>query len=112
MYNVLVVTQCSFSALLEIDSSVFVIIITALTLISQFILCFKSKKTVIKIIPTAISVLTTAAFIFMITLSSGFDALGYLLIAIFSGFVSVGCVLCWIIYGIIGLLNRKKKNKL
>ena len=99
-------------SLLEIDYSVFVIAITALTLILQIILCFKSKKTVIKLIPTVISVITTVAFIVMISLSTGWEVLGYLLLAVFSAFVSAGCILCWIIYGIIKVFKRKPKEKI
>ncbi len=94
------------SNVFEIDiPSLVVLFSVLLTLVLQLLLCFKAKKTLVKLLPVAL--LTIAAIVLYIIRINvgGWDALGYLFFIVLSFGLLVVCGLCWGVWAI----TRKSK---
>lgn len=79
----------------DIRTDIFVLILSILLLTVQLLLCFKVKKTVVRIIPVCLLSCLTAVFITLIFVSEGWDSLGFLLLAICSAALLLVCGLGW-----------------
>ena len=72
----------------------------------QLLLCLLSRRVFVRLIPTLLSVLFAGGCFAMIFLSTGWDAIGYLLLAIIGSFPAAACLLAWVIYFVVWLINR------
>lgn len=86
----------------------YVYVISVLFFIAQMILCFKVKRLWIRLIPTLPTFVLTVIFSILIFVSEGWDAIGFLLLAIITGGPLAGCVLAWFIWAIYKICKRKK----
>ena len=90
--------------LLEMDENILYIGALVLVLLIQLFLCFKLENTFIKLVPTLLFLIATIAFFILTLLSQSWDALGYLLLAIFAGALLASSLVAWIIYLILNKL--------
>lgn len=75
----------------------------------QFILCFKVKSRIARLLPVIIlSIITTAAII-AAAVCTGWDVVFYIVSAIYLGIMLVVCGFVWGIWGIYRLVKRKQK---
>ena len=91
----------------EITRYIFAISVVALLPV-QIFLCFKAKGRVIRIVPVIILSVLTFIYYFMGVISSGWDTLGYMLIASFTGSVLFLCGISWV-FGQSSNISRKKR---
>lgn len=91
----------------EITRYIFAISVVALLPV-QIFLCFKAKGRVIRIVPVIILSVLTFIYYFMGVISSGWDTLGYMLIASFTGSVLFLCGISWGVWTIIKYIKKKK----
>ena len=91
-------------------TDVWIILALLLTLLLQVFLCLKVKKLWIRLIPTAILFVSTVVFTVLLFLSEGWDALGYLLLALFAALFLGASVLGWLTYAIVKAV-RTRRNK-
>ena len=77
--------------------------------IVQLILCFKSESGFLKALPLLLSLGAAITFIVLMYSIQGWDAIGYLVLALLSGAAFVACLLAWIIYGIAKAGDRKRR---
>ena len=94
------------SCVFEFDYTTVVVLISVIvTLFLQILLCFKSKKMWVKILPAMLLVLSAIVFFICSVRIGGWDAFGYL----FFAFLSIGlifvCGIGWVIWAIV-----RKKN--
>lgn len=99
--------------ILEIDSDIFLLIISTIVLIIQLLLCFKIKNKFIKLIPVILFLILTIIFSIFIFVLDGWDSVGSLLLAIGSLFLLFVCSVSWIIWRFnMKLENEKLKMKI
>ena len=89
----------------DIRTDIFVLILSAILLIAQLLLCFKVKKTVVRLIPVCLLSCLTVVFTALIFVFEGWDSLGFLIIAICSAALLLVCGLGWGIWWLVK--NRK-----
>ena len=77
---------------------------------TQLFLCLKMKNVFVRLIPTFLTFAVTAVLFAMIYISNGWDRVGYLLLTIYSAILFLCCIAAWIIYAIIKLIQRFKKE--
>lgn len=87
--------------------SIIYIISPILIFLIQLAFCFKIKNVFIKLIPTVIPLVASAVFAILMPLSTGWDVLGYLLLAIFAICSSFGAGAAWLIWCFSRLLRGK-----
>lgn len=92
----------------EIDTTVFVFIVSVLVLLIQLLLCFKVKSLLIRLIPTILFLSAAVIFAIMIAFSSGWDSIGWLFISLCCAFVALFCAIGWGIFGIVKIIKKKK----
>ena len=94
---------------IKIDFSNFIAMLIGVVIFTlQLILLFKTKRLIIKLLPTFLAILLAIIFLigFALTGGNGWDALGWLLLIVFD-IIYVGVIaFSWIIYGIIKLIKR------
>ena len=73
----------------------------------QLLLCFKVKSKLVRLVPVCLLVLPTVLFAVLSAMATGWDALGYLFLALFAGFMLLLCGVGWGIWGMIRLIKRK-----
>ena len=92
---------------IEIDPiTAFVAIMAVTVLIMQLLLCFKAKKTLVKLIPSVLLVTSTIVFSILSACIGGWDGIGLLFFALFSIGLLVMSGIGWGLWAI-----AKKKNK-
>ena len=85
----------------ELDMPTLVVLVSVmLTLLLQLLLCFKAKKTLIKLVPVIL--LTIAAIVLYIIAHNigGWDALGYLFFVALCFGLLIVCGICWGVWAI------------
>ncbi|MBR2937416.1 MAG: hypothetical protein IKB80_02845 [Oscillospiraceae bacterium] len=91
----------------ELDYTTLVVFISVIvTLLLQILLCFKSKKMWVKILPAMLLVLSAIVFSICSARIGGWDAFGYLFFAFLSLGLIIVCGIGWIIWAIV-----RKRNK-
>ena len=89
----------------EIDFPTIVVFVSVIvTLILQLLLCFKSKKTFVKMTLLAFLILSTIVFFVCSATMSGWDGLGYLFFALLS-FALI--FVCGIGFGIWAIVRKR-----
>lgn len=72
----------------------------------QLLLCLLSRRVFVRLIPTVLAVLFAGGCFAMIFLSTGWDAIGYLLLATIACFPMAACVLAWIIFFVVWVIRK------
>ena len=86
----------------EIDFPTIVVFVSAITiLILQLLLCFKTKKIFIKLLPIALLIVSTIVFSICSASINGWDGLGYLFFALLSLGLLFVCGIGWGIWAIV-----------
>ena len=86
----------------ELDMPTLVVLFSVLlTLVLQLLLCFKVKKTLIKLLPVIL--LTIAAIVlYIISINvGGWDAFGYMFFVVLCFGLLVVCGLCWGVWALV-----------
>lgn len=93
----------------EFDPTTLLIVAACIVaFVIQLLLCLRSRRVWVRLIPTVLSVLVAAVFFGMIYLFEGWDAIGYLLLAIIACFPAATCIFAWLIFGIVCIFRKKR----
>lgn len=86
---------------IEFDgTTVFAFAMAALVLILQLLLCYKTKKKLIQLLPMILLAISTVVFCVLSACIGGWDAFGYLFFAILSFGLLFVCGVVWVIWAI------------
>ena len=91
---------------IDINIAVFIILLSAVTLLLQLLLCFKAKRKLIKLLPIAVLAVFAIAFYAYAVYVNGWDGLGYLFFALLSAGLIFVCGIAWGIRAIVRKMNR------
>jgi len=94
-----------FESYFEIDYATVTIFVSAISaLLLQLGLCFKIKRTIIKLLPIALLIVSTIVFYICAVSINGWDGFGYL----FFAFLSFGLIfVCGIGWGVWAIAQKK-----
>ncbi len=96
----------------KIDFSNFIGILIGLVIfVVQLILLFKGKYIIIKLLPVILLVTAGIVCFIGLLLSTGWDAIGWLLLVVFAIIFLCVCAGAWAIYGIVKLIKLIVKSK-
>ena len=84
------------------------IVSAAVILPVQLLLCFKIRKNVIRLLPVIVLSVLTAVLSLLAATTSGWDSLGYVILAVFTGLMLLACGGAW---GIWAVAKRMKKGE-
>lgn len=84
------------------------IVSVAVILPVQLLLCFKIRKIVIRLLPVMVLSVLTAVLSLLAAITSGWDSLGYVFLAVFAGIMLLVCGGAW---GIWAIAKRMKKSE-
>ncbi len=84
------------------------IVSVAVILPAQLLLCFKIRKIVIRLLPVMVLSVLTAVFSLLAAVTSGWDSLGYIVLAVFAGMMLLACGGAW---GIWSIAKHMKKGE-
>ena len=84
------------------------IVSVAVILPVQLLLCFKIRKIVIRLLPVMVLSVLTAVLSLLAAVTSGWDSLGYIVLAVFTGIMLLVCGGAW---GIWAIVKRMKKSE-
>lgn len=73
----------------------------------QLLLCFKAKRRIVRLLPAALLGSVTMAFLLAALLAKGWDAIGYIFLAIFSGMMLLACGAGWAIWAAVRFWRKK-----
>lgn len=91
---------------IDINIAVFIILVSAVTLLLQLLLCFKAKRKLIKLLPIAVLAVFAIAFYAYAVYVNGWNGLGYLFFALLSaGLIFV----CGIAFGVWAIVRKTTK---
>ncbi|MBR5123794.1 MAG: hypothetical protein IKU90_01575 [Clostridia bacterium] len=92
----------------DVELTTVTLILSATVLLPlQLLLCFKVKSKLVRLVPVCLLALPTVLFAVLSVTATGWDALGYLFLALFAGFALLLCGVGWGIWGMIRLIKRK-----
>ena len=77
----------------------------------QLVLCFKAKKRLIKLLPTAVFAVAMIVFYIMMLTAKDWSALVYVILAVFFGVLFLFSGIAWGIWAVLRLVNKKKCGK-
>lgn len=77
----------------------------------QLVLCFKAKKRLIKLLPTAVFAVAMIAFYIMMITAKDWSAFVYVILAVFFGVLLMFSGIAWGIWAIARLVKKKKCSK-
>ena len=92
----------------QLSTEFWVCLIATLLFALQLFLCFKVKRIWLRILPTIIAFATTVVFSAMIFITDGWDAIGYLILALCAAIMTAVTALALIIYAIITAIRKRK----
>ena len=93
----------------DTELTTFVLVFSIVILLPvQLLLCFRVKRTVLRLLPSILLSVATLFFIVRAIAATGWDGLGYIFLAVFTGFMLLMCGFGW---GIWWLIHRKKHRK-
>lgn len=84
------------------------IVSAAVILPVQLLLCFKIRKIVIRLLPVMVLSVLTAVLSLLAAVTSGWDSLGYIVLAVFTGIMLLVCGSAW---GIWAIAKHMKKGE-
>lgn len=77
----------------------------------QLLLCFKVKNLFLRLLPVVFFPIATVIFTILATTSHDWDALAYLVFAIFGGVLTLVCLAAWLIWLILRSIEKRKLQK-
>lgn len=92
------------------------IAIFAAVVIVQFLLCFKAKRLVLRLLPATALLAATSVFLVLTAITKGWDVIGYLLLTVYTALMLLSCGIVWGIFAIVKLIkkvsyeNRKERS--
>ncbi len=93
---------------IKIDTSNFIgILIGIAFFVVQLILLFKVKFIIIKLLPAILLVIAGIVCFIGMSLTNGWDVLGWFLLLVFAIIYLCVCAGAWLIYGIVKLIKKK-----
>lgn len=95
---------------INIRTDIFVLIVSVLLFAVQLLLCFKVNKVFVRLIPTLLMFILTVSFTLLIFFFEGWDALGFLVLALCTAYPLLACGMAWVIW-VFYKRYRAKKNK-
>ena len=90
-----------------IRTDIFVLIISVLFFAVQMLFCFKVRKLRVRLLPTLPPLILTVTFILLIFFFEGWDALGFLVLALCTAYPLLACGIAWAIWAI----HKRYKSK-
>lgn len=75
----------------------------------QFLLCFKVKNLLVRLLPSIILVVATVMFFALMFTSQDWDAVGYAIFAVFSGSLLIITGIVWGIWVIVSVVQKKRR---
>ena len=75
----------------DIRSDIFVLLLALVMLVIQLVFCLKVKPKWLRFAPLCLSLLCVAVFVALAIIFDGWDAVGFLIIAIVAAAIAVGC---------------------
>ena len=91
------------------DPIVWVLILSVVAVFPcQLLLCFKVRSIIVRLLPLVGLLIATALFAYKSFTASGWDGLGYLLIAFLTAILFGVCGLCWAIFGIVRYVKKRR----
>ena len=94
---------------IKIDTSNFIAILIGIVVFAvQLVLLFKVKYLIIKLLPTILTIVVGVVCFICMSLTEGWDAVGWLLLMVFCLIYLGVCAFALLIYGIVKLITRKK----
>ena len=94
----------------DIRSDVFVLLLALVMLVIQLVFCLKIKPKWLRFAPLCLSLLCVAVFVVLAIIFDGWDAVGFLIIAIVAAAIAVGCIIGIAISAIIQKKKRRKRH--
>ena len=92
---------------IEFDPTNLIVITACIAVFAvQLLLCLLARRVLVRLIPTILAVLFAGGCFVMIFLSTGWDAIGYLLLATIACFPVAACVLAWIIFFVVWIIKK------
>ena len=92
---------------IEFDPTNLIVIAACIAVFAvQLLLCLLARRVLVRLIPTILAVLFAGGCFAMIFLSTGWDAIGYLLLATIACFPVAACVLAWIIFFVVWVIKK------
>ncbi len=94
--------------------TVFVVISMIMVFALQLLVCFKSKSRTANLMPAALFLLASNAWLINPFDPRGYDTLGFVPISFYMLFYAISCALAWVVYQIVRLIVRhvnKKNNR-
>ena len=86
----------------EFDMPTMVVLFSIfLTSIVQLLLCFKAKKTLVKLLPVALLAVATIVLYIIARNVGGWDALGYLFFVVLCFGLLIVCGICWGVWAVV-----------
>ena len=93
----------------QMSLGVFIFIFSAVVLLPfQLFICFKVKKLILRLLPVIILFALALAFIICSFSASGWDAIGYIFLALFTGFMILACGIGWAVWTIYCAVKKRK----
>jgi len=80
---------------LEMDTTVFAVIAAAVMLTVQLVLCFKGNKLWVRLIPVCLCAAAAVVCFVLEFLSDGWDAIGFMFLALFLTALLLVCGIGW-----------------
>ena len=90
------------------ELTIIALVSVAVILPVQLLLCFKIRKIVIRLLPVMVLSVLTAVLSLLAATTSGWDSLGYIVLAVFTGIMLLVCGGAW---GIWAIAKRMKKSE-
>ena len=87
--------------------AVLITVSAILILIVQLILCFRSKKTLVKLLPAAVFVVAAITFYIIAICTKDWSAFVYIIIAVLSGVLLAVSAIAWGIWAIVRYVKKK-----
>ena len=94
----------------EIPTDVFIICTCVVLFAVQLALCTYVKKLLIRLAPAMLFMLSGVVLFLVARSATDWDALGYLLLALFALFCAAACGLAWAFWAIVRFFSRDKSE--
>ena len=88
-------------------TTLFIVLFVVAAFLVQLLLCFKVKKTIIRLLPVILLSVSIAAFWTLASLITGWDAVACAIFAMLSGYLLLACCAGWAVFGIVGFVRRQ-----
>lgn len=93
----------------EVDLTTLVVIVSVLVILPiQFLLCFKAKNLLVRLLPSIILAVATISFFALMFVAQDWDAIGYAILAVFSGSLLIITGIAWGVWAIVSVVQKRK----